>query len=367
MSRFCKQISLVSERWSLRLRSAFILLFILFLNIQSQNNITDKPLFYSLSSYYGFFQVHTDKLSPYKGVNPICLEFEVSQLLMNEQVLNALGFYSKWGVGLNYVDFGHDDLGYSVHGVAYFEPLLWVRSRWWFSGKIGMGIAFVSEKYHPETNPQNKTNSTHLAFPLAGSISSYYILNEQWRIKASFSFRHISNGGLKQPNLGINYPVAGLGVEYTANRYEIQSLDNLDPFEKKKRQELLLGYSAKSDTVSSTSKQVIQVCYNRSFRGGRINSFTLAGLVEYQQSNDAKSSIDQWSVAPLVGNEFIFGKVRFGQQLGIYLLKGVYAGNNLFQQYYLRYLLGEHLTTGFNLKAHGRVADHLSVQIGYVF
>lgn len=341
--------------------------FILCLNIESQNNTTYKPVFYSLSAYYGFFHVHTSKLSTYKGVNPIGVEFEISQLLLTDKAKNSFGFYPKWSVALNYVNFEHRDLGYSIYGVGYFEPFIKIHGRWRFSAKIGTGIAFVSQSYHPISNPMNKAYSTKIAFPLVGGLSAYYCVSDYWSVKSIYSFRHISNGGVKEPNLGVNYTVFSIAAEYTGDSYTLNILNELGVYEQRKRQELIIWYSTKRDTVFSDNRQVVMISYNRSFKGGRINAFTLAGMIEYQQLFYFNNVLDQWSLAPLIGNEFILGRVRFGQQLGIYLLQGKKANNLLFQQYYLRYLIGSHLTTGVNLKVHGRVADHLTVQLGYVF
>ncbi len=335
--------------------------------IYSQDTLTTQPVFYSLSAYYGFFHVHTNKLSTYGGVNPVGIEFEISQLLLSNKIKSSFWFVPKWGIGLNYVDFQHEDLGYSIHAVAYFEPFIKINRKWRFSAKFGTGVAFVSNPYHVETNPYNKTYSTKLVFPLVGGASAYYCINNHWSIKSTVSFRHISNGGIKQPNLGLNYPALSMAAEYTMHKYEIKDLEMVDVFKYRKRKELLVGYTLKSDTISEEYRQVVVFTYNRSVRGGRINAFTLAAIIEYQQMINSDDELDQWSVAPLIGNEFVLQKVRFGQQLGFYVVRGMKAPNLLLQQYYLRYLMGTHLTTGINLKVHGRVADYLTLQLGYVF
>jgi len=90
-------------------------------------------------------------------------------------------------------------------------------------------------------------------------------------------------------------------------------------------------------------------------------------MVEYQQLNNVNDDLDQWSIAPLVGNEFLLGQLRFGQQIGLYLMQGDEAPNLMLQNYYLRYIINSRFVTGANLKAHGRVADYLSFQFGYIF
>ncbi len=267
---------------------------------------------------------------------------------------------------MGYVDFGHPDLGYALTALGYAEPFLKVHGTWRFSARAGMGVAYMSNPYHANSNPLNRTYSTKLAFPLSAGLSAYHFLNDQWAVKTSVSFEHISNGGLKAPNLGINYPLIALALEYSLDTYNGSPVRDLEPIKKQQRQELLLAYSIKEDSVSN-NQSIATLFYNRSFGGGRINAFTLAAMLEYRQLNVYENAMDQWSIAPLVGNEFLLGRLRFGQQLGLYLMQASEAPNNLFQNYYLRYQISEHLAAGINLKAHGRVADYLGLQIGFVF
>ncbi|MBR8538192.1 acyloxyacyl hydrolase [Carboxylicivirga sediminis] len=333
----------------------------------TQINQSDAPVFYGISAYYGQFQVHTKSLYPYNGTHPYGVEFELSQLLLRDNIRETFGTFIKWGVGLNYVNFDHSDLGFALTGMAYIEPFIRSGRRWRYSLKAGMGVAFMSHPYHPASNPQNLTYSTQLAFPLFGGGSVYYFFTNEWAIKATASFQHISNGGIKQPNLGINYPVIALGVEHTMHHYTIPPPKRLHHFKKETRMDILMGYSLKEDTTHTNDQNVITGFVNRSWQVSRINAITGSFFIEYQESSEITSNKDQWSIAPLVGNEFILGKLYFGQQIGAYLLKGQKAPNLLLQNYYLRAKINAHFIAGVNLKAHGRVADFLSVQLGFTF
>ncbi|WP_185957525.1 acyloxyacyl hydrolase [Saccharicrinis carchari] len=335
-------------------------------DVLSQSKQTDKPVFYSLAANYGYFQVHTKVLSPFRGSQPRGVELQVSQMLFTNKAKNTFGFYPKWALGLRYVNFGHPDLGYAVKGLAYFEPFLKVQGAWRFSVKAGMGVAYMSNPYDANSNPFNRTYSTKLAFPLSAGGSVYYFFNHKWALKTSVSFEHISNGGLRAPNLGINYPLMSLALEHTLDRYNANPIKSSGLLPKKQRQELLVAYSLKEDSLSNY-QSLAMLFYNRSFAGGRINAFTVSGMIEYRQIHNDNKALDKWSIAPLIGNEFLLGKLRFGQQLGLYLLQAPEAPNNLFQHYYLRYFVDKRIVTGVALKAHGRVADYLAIQLGLVF
>ncbi len=347
-----------------------IVCFLLIINILSgfcQVNQSNAPIFYGVSAYYGKFQVHTKSLYPYNGTHPLGIELEVSQLLLNERIREAFGTYVKWGAGLNYVNFDHKDLGFAISALAYFEPFIKAHGKWRYSLKAGCGLAYMSHPYDAVTNPKNLTYSSQIAFPLFGGGSVYYYFDKQWAIKVTASYQHISNGGIKQPNLGINYPVLAIGIEHTNKYYSIPPKQTLHHFKKEKRTDILFGYSLKEDTTNTNNKHVLTLHVNHSWQVSRINALNLSLLSEYQQSTEPGDAIDQWSIAPFLGNEFILGKLYFGQQLGIYALRGIEAPNLLLQNYYLRFRINPNLITGINLKAHGRVADYLSIQFGFVF
>ncbi len=351
------------------IHSLILCLFLLVncLPVLSQPNRTDSPVFYGLSAYYGQFQVHTKTLYPYNGTHPFGMEFELSQLLLKDRIRETFGTFIKWGIGLNYVNFDHDDLGYAISAIAYIEPFIDAHGRWRYSLKAGSGLAYMSHPYDADSNPRNLAYSTQLTFPLFGGGSVYYFFTKQWAVKLTASFQHLSNGGTKQPNLGINYPVIALGVEHSVHHYTIPPRKTLRSYTKQQRTDMMVGYTLKEDTTNTNNVHVANLLINRSWQVSRINALSISALVEFQELSERQKTIDQWSVASLVGNEFIFGKLYFGQQIGIYLLQGQAAPNLLLQNYYLRYRINARLMTGVGLKAHGRVADYLSVQLGYIF
>ncbi len=173
---------------------------------------------------------------------------------------------------------------------------------------------------------------------------------------------------MKQPNLGINYTAYGLGVEYLLDKYKVKPINTVNIYRKKvKRMALLLGYSQKKDTLVTKTENIFSIMINKSFQISRTTGLTLGGLLEYQDAKNVENVKYQIGIGPYIGNEFFIGNVRFGQQLGIYVLRRKKVPNLLFQNYYLRYLLKEHWVIGADLKVHGIEADYILVQLGVVF
>ncbi|MEM9300215.1 MAG: acyloxyacyl hydrolase, partial [Bacteroidota bacterium] len=77
---------------------------------------------------------------------------------------------------------------------------------------------------------------------------------------------------------------------------------------------------------------------------------------------------DFHSLGLVVGNNLVFGKFTFNQQMGYYLYRPYPTENSdFFQRYELLYLIGKRYQIGTSLKAHGHVADNLDLRFGILF
>ena len=338
----------------------------LFPIISHSQKTTNSPYFLSFSGQYGKFQVHTKSLSPFNGTHPKGAELELSRLFYTPEIHSQCGCYAKLGVGLNYVDFDHSELGQGLTAVFYVEPFFKAKGKLRFSLKGGTGIAWLSNPYDENTNPENLTYSSNLSFPLFIGFSSYYFFNPSWAIKNTIAFQHLSNGGIKQPKLGINYPTISLGLEYALQPYRIPSVPIPKPFTKENQTTIELGFTLKEDTTDTNNRLLISLRPNRSHQLSRINAITYGLLLEYEQQ-DAEAESDKFRAGILFGNEFIMGEFRFGQQIGAYLYKGYSAPNLIFQNYYINYRLSKYLLIGTHLKVHGRKAEYININVGYLF
>lgn len=74
-------------------------------------------------------------------------------------------------------------------------------------------------------------------------------------------------------------------------------------------------------------------------------------------------SPQQWAF--LAGHEFLLGRFRFSQQLGIYILKDNPYSDDWFHRWGINYRAGKHYAVGLNLKAHRQVADYIDLRLMY--
>ena len=328
----------------------------------AQVELSEKPKFISISKTFGSFQPHTPKIEKYRGTNPSGFEVEWSRWNLSQKALEASGTFAKLSFSAGYVDFDHPDLGYSLYAMASIEPFLIVKPKFRVSLKGGAGVSWLSTVYDAQDNPDNLMFSTNFAFPLSMGAALYYNFHSRLGLRTELGFRHFSNGGVRLPNLGINYYSMGLGLEYAIDPYVIPEKSKRVPVAKTSRYDFIGGYTIKEDTAKINNRSVFTLIAQRFRQRSRIHGTVMGTQIEYHETTERKTN--PFNAGIFLGNEFLMGQFRFGQQMGLYFIKGSDARNLLFQNYYLRWFIEEKYILGIHLKVHGRVADYLGVQIG---
>mgnify|MGYP006293389321 CR=1 FL=1 len=80
--------------------------------------------------------------------------------------------------------------------------------------QAGLGIAYLSKKFHPEDNYYNQYIGSNLNVLIDLSSGCRYRLFNRMMVFHGFSFMHLSNGEMAQPNTGINTVSWNSGIHY---------------------------------------------------------------------------------------------------------------------------------------------------------
>lgn len=157
-----------------------------------------------------------------------------------------------------------------------------------------------------------------------------FVLNESWWLNGNINYQHISNGGLRQPNKGINWPTAGVSITYQ---------ENPGPYYRapRSKEKFWKGYPVRWDIgiFGIAKRGTTENGYNRRMtliggglqagkQVGRINMLTLGAEVYDDKSlrmQIKRDSIRASAVRSglLIGHEFLLGKFLFSQRLGVYV------------------------------------------------
>lgn len=332
-----------------------------------------------INAHYGHIIKHSLKLDDAVLTNPYGLDLNLNRLSTSYD--NWKVFNTFWMSGLQAGYFNYRDperLGGAFFLTAFAEPVLGFGRKYLFTLRAGAGISFHTRLYDSIENPMNRFFSTRVSFPVYLSARISYKLNSNTFINLSGNYNHISNGGVKQPNLGMNFPTLSLGLlAYKKPLPELHRNYTNDIAIKPGFTflgQLLTGYRVVEGTEAYPSKGTFALGFHirvskqlsRYYALNTGAEMIMDGAIREIIRRD-QSGRDYKRIAMTAGQDFLFGKAIFTQYLGFYLYSPYKARNSIYQKYELSYRLSPAIVSGFYLKAHLYVAELMGIHFSYLF
>jgi hypothetical protein len=335
-----------------------------------------KSYMTGLRIHYGTILPHSEKIRALAFNHPRGFEINLNRLNYSDNAVRQLNCYSYTGIAINFFDFDHPKIGHSVNSFFYFEPLFRFRNRFSYSLRAGTGISYLSETYDEINNPENKFFSSHIAFLLILDLKIKYKTGNKLELIASACYNHISNGGIKQPNYGMNFPTLSLGADYSFNPVELKPIvkEKLKPEEKNwnfiiesfasvKVQEKTDNFPEKACFMIGLSSHTGRKLSRLSGINFGIDIFADGYIREAIERTGGNTDYKRSGF--FGGHQFILGKVSFTTNFGIYIYAPNKAKSQVYQKYLLQYHWPGRLNCGFFMIAHGDAAETMGVNFGF--
>ncbi|HEX6168478.1 MAG TPA: acyloxyacyl hydrolase [Chitinophagaceae bacterium] len=325
---------------------------------------------------HGFIFAHSRAVQNTKGANPTGIELSLGWQRNDTQTWNLCNCFPKKGLLLVIYDYDVRLLGKSF-GAAYFlEPVYKLGNKTFFSFRGVAGLAYLTNPFDSIHNPTNQSYSSAIGGYLLVGIGLSYLINKRWWLNTTINYQHISNGGLRQPNKGINWPTAGISVIYQKNpRPYFKAPRSKERFWKDHSPRWDIGVFgiAKRGTDENGNSHRMPLIGGTIQAGkqvGRINMLTLGAELYGDKSLSMqlkRDSIDASSLRAglLIGHEFLLGKFVFSQRLGVYVFNQTPYHDVIYHRWGIHYFMNSHLGIGMQLKAHRHVADFVDLRITY--
>lgn len=355
---------------------AVLLLFIsqpVVLQVRGQGN---EYFSAGVSGHYGSIIPHSAKIRDFGGTHLAGLTADFRKINVSREKWEVFNSFWFWGAEAGYYNFSKPDvLGSSVSLALFAEPVLDHGRNHLLTLRGGIGPAIQTRLYDSISNPTNLFFSTNLAFILHISGRFSYRINDGLFLNISGNYNHISNGGVRQPNLGMNFPTISAGVLFYSRSFPEFSGDFRNEIVKRPGLawtiQTLAGYRVVGATDDYPEKGSLALGLNlRSSKqltryyglnaGGEI---ILDGAVR-ETIRRQGTGIDYKRAAVTIGQEFLFGDAIFSQYFGIYVYSPYKARNSTYQKYELSYRISRKLLAGFYLKAHSYIAELMGIQVG---
>ena len=344
----------------------------------SQNHgVADSTsLHVGFQGYFGSILPHSSSISQLTDTWVGGLQADISRISITRASWNACNCYSQNGISISYFNFNNPGVLGGAASIAFFaEPQLTL-SRMNFSLRAGAGVSYVTRVFHPDDNPENLFFSTPWSGLLLAQLNSRYRLNDAWLLRIGASYQHISNGGKRQPNKGMNFPTLSLGVDYSLKAVRLPRREKLRIKNKSIRYYAGMFYNTRAIDESDLQTADREVVLG--LQGGfyvpvvRMHAVGVGLEASYdgalkERARGQRKSFDHHVVSILLRHHFLFGRFDFSQALGIYVYKEYPTPAEVFQRYALHYRLWRKLQLGFSLKAHLHTAEQMDVRLGYLF
>ena len=342
---------------------------------QSTSSIKDVRVL-GVKLNYGQVYIHTKSVSNVAGSRPSGIEIEYSKQQISDSIYNLCGCYPRTGLAAGYFNYDNTILGKGFMLSYFIEPTFRISKSLSFHPRANIGVTYLTKPFNAVTNPANRNYSLHLNPYMQIGAGATIRLNKKFALIAGADFRHISNGGLKEPNRGINWITGSAGLLYYGSDNDLVVFKKkYNPFWRGKKPLIEAGimYVPKqgySPYLKGTRSYLAGVFGQYTKQIGRTSGIT--GGAEMYYSKITLREVENSDASGIfagvhAGHAFLMNRVKFSQQLGVYL----HQSSKLFLPYYIRlgldYRVQKHLMVGAHMKAHTDNADFFDLRVMYKF
>jgi hypothetical protein len=332
-----------------------------------------QTIILGLKFHTGSIIAHSKELTEISQSSPYGFQLEWSRFKTSDQAWQTCNCYGRTGLSFAYFNYDNPKQLGSAYNLSYFaEPYLFYKGPLKFSMRATVGLSYLTRVYDEEDNPENIFFSAPLSFLLQLGLAANYEVGAHGSFNLAYNFNHISNGGQKQPNKGMNFPTVSLGYDYFFRRAELQdkpaSLKTYHPAIWS--YVILLGSFRSSDPTATYSNHArTGISFGISKPLSRISNITAGVELTYdgayrEEIEEADLEESALITALLLGHQFSFGRVYFLTQMGMKLSRPRTVESRVFYQSYgLWYRLNRRLGLGSGLIAYGHIADHIDARL----
>jgi hypothetical protein len=344
----------------------------------SQDVITYQDAYhhYGIKHYNGAVFAHSEAVQNTAGSRPWAIELEYSKRHTSSDVWNTCRCYPSTGWLLAYKNYDNVVLGHGIHLAYYVQYHVLSDKRISPIIRGTAGLEYNTNPHDEVHNPENRSYSMHVNSSLQIALGAYFKINDNLFSDVVFAFNHISNGGARAPNKGINWPSAGIGLYYSPDFAPLKNRTDSIPVQtctNKWIARLNTNLTAKSKTYDE--KEIHLIGGAEILTGRRMSNLSnVLGGLEWNHSGLHTRSIEYYNLSAnpnimsvFAGHEFVMGKFRFSQKLGFYVFNQMDNDNIWYHKWGLRYKHKTNMLVGVEVKVHKHVADYTSFTLGYAF
>ncbi|CAD5285107.1 MULTISPECIES: acyloxyacyl hydrolase [unclassified Imperialibacter] len=121
---------------------------------------------------------------------------------------------------LTYLDFHNKNLGKAVGLQAFLDIPIIQSGKSTFYANTGVGLLYSGSHFSIKESNLNFAIGAPLSYKINFGVGFKRHWGQRWYSRAELSFMHISNGGIRVPNLGLNSAQMAVGAGYVFSQKE---------------------------------------------------------------------------------------------------------------------------------------------------
>jgi hypothetical protein len=322
----------------------------------------------------GFIYAHTKDVENTKGSQPFAVQALYTWRKTDSSFFNKWGGLPNQGLAIQYTNYNNAILGQALALNYFIEPEIRITPKAGIAFNIAGGLLYANNPYHSTKNPTNNSYSTHVSFYLGVGLKPYWQIHKHWQLEGWLGYNHISNGGIQLPNKGINWIMTNVGVAYflqpKVNTKKIIEQYTATSLQKKNRLGISSFFANRSiSNESNITYMVAGLQIQQAWQTARTHAVVVGVEMYYdaalkkqmQQDGLNKTAL---KAGILAGHEFLWGKIGFSQQLGLYIFDKSPYYPIWYHRWGLQYYTKK-MQVGVGLKVHNHIALFPELRIGY--
>lgn len=333
---------------------------------------------FSASYQRGFLLPHHANMQHLPNHAAQAIEIRLSHQTNGLKTWQRLYNFPSFDYTVKYFNLGNENvLGTGIGAAIIFsKPMIRMRQFSW-KLEIGAGPGFISKPFDIQSNYGNNAIGSHFnAFIVAGTHIDLKLRNFMY-LNASLCFNHFSNAAFTPINLGLNYPMASVGLAYKPH-LQLKSQIELDTSLTK--QPSFWQWSINSGLKhNNVKREKIYPCL--SFNADRVFGLTKkssisAGLDVFyntalldlkKESGLSTARIKNIQAGPHFIYHLNIDKMLLMAGIGIYAIDDYKKDGAIYNRFGLRYYFTDHVGFNLSLKTHFFKADYFELGIAHRF
>lgn len=353
------------------------------LSAKGNDTISRSNIQIELRTSWSFMMCHHQEMELFRAHFPI-FEVSVQRQTFGTEAWHQLLNYPAAGITVLYSGLGGmPEIG-SIFGAYTYMSFNFLKSkRNMLNARLGVGVGYATNKWDAKDNPKNTFLGSHLNALFSINFEYSRVLSERWQLSAYTGMTHMSNGGLRCPNNGINLWQFGLSGRYfikqPKERLPLEIIDNeqYKSWEKKNISwYFAFLYSLKDiDEYMGYGKHwsVYNISFDVMKRVSRMSKVGIGFDLVYDETD---KEILQFKVIPFtsadiikpgvsVAYELVLESTSFLFNFGCHIGGKELCEGRIYQKLSLKQNISEHIFLTFGLTTHWGWADYLGFGLGF--